>query len=144
MILQLHSYWAILTLAILLFGVINFTAAYLKKRDYKTQDLRISLFVLIFAHIQLLIGLAYYFTSPAYKHLKEIGMSAGMKDAHLRMLTIEHPITMILAIVLITIGFSRHKKKKTSQKTFQTLAIYYGLALILILSRIPWGQWFEA
>jgi hypothetical protein len=25
---------------------------------------------------------------------------------------------------------------------FKTIAIFYGLGLLLILSRIPWGQWF--
>ncbi len=143
MILQLHSYWAYLTLALLIFALLNAVTGLIRNKDYKEKDLRISLFVLIFAHIQMLIGLAYYFTSPAYKHLKEIGMSAGMKDAHLRLLTIEHPIMMLLAILLITLGFSKQKKRETAKRKFKTIAIYYGVALVLILSRIPWDQWFD-
>jgi hypothetical protein len=26
---------------------------------------------------------------------------------------------------------------------FKKIAIFYGLGLLLILSRIPWGQWFS-
>jgi multisubunit Na+/H+ antiporter MnhB subunit len=50
---------------------------------------------------------------------------------------------MILAIVLITMGFSKHKRKTTDAEKFKTLAIYYGIALLFVLSRIPWNQWFS-
>jgi len=46
------------------------------------------------------------------------------------------------AIVLITIGWSKHKKKTDDTSKFKTIAIFYGLGLLLILSRIPWTQWF--
>jgi hypothetical protein len=49
---------------------------------------------------------------------------------------------MILAIVLITIGWSKHKKKTTDSAKFKTFAIFYGIALLLILYRIPWINWF--
>ena len=141
--LQLHSYWAYLTLATLIFTVFNSLIKWLKKVEFNNFDLRIALFTLIFIHIQFLIGLAWYFMSPAYKHLKEIGMGAAMKDSLTRLLTVEHPLLMILAIVLISIGFSNHKKKKSDSKRFKTLTIYYGIALLFILSRIPWEQWFS-
>ena len=143
MILQLHSYWAYLTVTLLLVTFISMLIGYLKNKTFQIKDLRISLYVLIFSHIQLLLGFAYYFTSPSYKHLKEIGMRLGMKDAHLRMLTIEHPIMMILAIVLISLGFSKLKKQVTDKAKFKTISIYYGIGLVLILSRIPWDQWFD-
>jgi hypothetical protein len=94
-------------------------------------------------HIQLFIGLAWYFMSPAYKHLKEIGMGAAMKDSLTRLLAVEHPLLMLIAIVLITIGFSKHKKKDTAAAKFKTISIYYGIALVFVLSRIPWSQWFQ-
>jgi len=137
---MIHSYWAYLVVALLLFAVIN--AILNAKKEFKDKDLRIALFTLIVSHIQLIIGLGWYFMSPAYKHLKENGMGATMKDAPARLLTVEHPIMMILAIVFITIGFSKHKKKTTDSAKFKTITIWYGLALVFILSRIPWSQWF--
>jgi hypothetical protein len=56
---------------------------------------------------------------------------------------VEHPIMMILAIILITMGFSKHKKQQTDKGRFKTILLYYGIALILVLSRIPWGNWFS-
>ena len=135
MILNLHSYWSYVTLAVVLATVINSLLNLWSKNNFYAKDLRIALFALIVSHIQLLIGLAWYFMSPSYKHMKEIGMGAAMKDSLTRLLT--------LAIILITIGFSKHKKKQKATAKFKTLAIYYGIALILMLSRIPWEQWFE-
>ena len=66
-----------------------------------------------------------------------------MKDSSARLLAVEHPIVMILAIVLITIGWSKHKKQVKSESKFKTFTIFYGLALVLILSRIPWSNWFQ-
>lgn len=136
---MIHSYWAYLVLALLLFTVIN--ALLNSKKIFKDTDLRIALFTLIVSHIQLLIGLGWYFMSPAYKSLKSNGMGAAMKDSSVRLLTVEHPIMMILAIVFITIGFSKHKKKTTDAAKFKTILTWYGLALIFILARIPWSNW---
>jgi hypothetical protein len=113
------------------------------KKEFTQADLRLNLFTLVIIHIQLILGLAWYFMSPAYKHVKEIGMGAAMKDAHLRLLTVEHPTIMILAIIFITIGFVKHKTKQLDSAKFKAIAFYYSISLLLILSRIPWGQWFE-
>jgi hypothetical protein len=48
---------------------------------------------------------------------------------------------MILAIALITIGWSKHKKRTADIAKFKTFVVFYGLALLLILSRIPWNNW---
>jgi len=142
MIKDIHSYWAYIVLIILIFAVFNAIIGLNKKKSFTDKDLRIGLFTLIVAHIQLLIGLAWYFMSPAYKSLKTNGGEI-MKDADARFLAVEHPITMILAIVFITIGWSKHKKQTTDSAKFKTFAVYYGIALLLILARIPWGQWFQ-
>ena len=68
-------------------------------------------------------------------------MKANGIDASNRLLAVEHPVIMILAIVFITIGWSKHKKKIEDTAKFKTFAIFYGLALLLVLSRIPWNNW---
>jgi membrane-associated HD superfamily phosphohydrolase len=66
---------------------------------------------------------------------------AVMKDPTLRLKIIEHPLTMIIAIVLITIGYSKAKKIENARKANQTVVIFYIIGLILILARIPWSTW---
>jgi len=139
----IHSYWAYLVLLIVLLATLNALVGYFSKKEYGPNDFRISLFALIVTHIQLLIGLVLYFVSPlGLQSITNKGMGVVMKDSLLRLNAVEHPIVMILMVVFITIGYSKHKKKLISKAKFKMLAVFYTIALLLMLSRIPWGQWF--
>ena len=137
----LHSYWAYLVLLILILAILNSIIKRMGKKEYGAKDFRIALFALIVSHIQLLIGFVLYFISPRFSLFSESGMGEVMKNSVDRLYLIEHPLVNILAIVFITIGWSKHKKKTTDKTKFKTLAIFYGLGLLLILSRIPWSNW---
>lgn len=139
---DIHSYWAYLVLILLVFAVVNAIIGFTQKKQFTDKDLRIGLFTLIVSHIQLLIGLGWYFMSPWYQALKN-DAAAVMADKSTRLLAVEHPIMMILALVLITIGWSKHKKKTTDAAKFKTFIIFYGLGLLFILSKIPWSNWFN-
>lgn len=140
---NVHSYLAYVVLAVLILAFVNALKGLLGKREFVMHtDLRVSLFALILSHIQLLLGLALFFVSAnGLKAIQTLGM--GGLNAPARLLAVEHPFINILAIVLITMGWSRHKKKVESSAKFKSIAIFYGLGLALILSRIPWGQWFN-
>ena len=143
-ILQIiHSYFAYAVLAILILAVLNAVSGLMGNKMFTLEkDYRISLFALILSHIQLVLGLILFFVSTnGLKAIQELGMG-GMNSAA-RLLAVEHPFINIIAIVLITIGWSRHKKFLEGKKKFKSIAIFYGLGLVLILSRIPWGQWFN-
>jgi heme A synthase len=143
MIKQLHSGWAYVTLIVLIIAFVTALVGFLKHKSFKDTDLRIALFALIAAHIQLVLGFINYYVSPYYHHLRAVGMSTAMKEPETRLFVVEHPLMMILAIVLITIGFSKHKKKTTDAAKFKTIAIFYGIALLFVLSKIPWHIWFS-
>ena len=136
MIKTLHSYWAYIVLAVLIFTVINAIIGLVQKKEFTHKEFRLGLFTLITAHIQLLVGFLVYFIGGYQKGLGD------MKDSAVRLLALEHPLMMIIAIALITIGWSKHKKQVKSEAKFKTFAIFYGLALVLILARIPWNNWF--
>ncbi len=140
---QLHSYLAYVVLAILFLAVANAIMGWVNNKMFTMEkDLRLSLFALIFSHIQLLVGLLLFFISPSgLKAIQSLGM--GGLNAPARLLAVEHPFINIIAIALITIGWIRHKKFMEGRKKFKSIAIFYGLGLVLILSRIPWGQWFN-
>jgi len=139
----IHSYWAYLVLLIVLLATFNSLAGFFSKREYSNNDFRVALFALIVTHIQVLIGLILYFVSPlGLQNISNLGMGEVMKNSEFRLYAVEHPFVMILAAVFITIGYSKHKKKLLSHKKFKMLAIFYTIALILLLSRIPWNQWF--
>lgn len=137
----LHSYWAYLVLLVLILATINAIIKFIGKKEFHAKDFRISLFTLIVSHIQLLLGLILYFVSPRLQMWSESGMGEIMKDSVNRLYLVEHPLTNIIAVALITIGYSKHKKKLTSTPKFKVLSIFYAIALVLYLSRIPWDVW---
>jgi heme A synthase len=139
----LHSYWAYLVLLILILATINALIKFFAKKEFHAKDFRISLFTLIVMHIQLIIGVILFFVSDYLSLISEEGMGGIMKDSTLRSNIIEHPFTMILVVILITIGYSKHKKKLTSTSKFKTIAIFYTLSLLLVLAMIPWNTWFS-
>ncbi len=140
---SVHSYLAYIVLALLFLAVANALTGWFGNRVFNlSKDFRLSLFALILSHIQLVVGLILFFSSPnGLKAIQTLGM--GGLNAPSRLLAVEHPFINIIAIVLITIGWSRHKKFMEGKKKFKSIAIFYGLGLLCILSRIPWGQWFN-
>ena len=135
-----HSYWAFFALSILFIAILNALIKIKSKKSFNSVDLRISLFGLIFSHIQLLIGVILYFISPWFDQWASLGIGV-MKNNDSRLYLVEHPITNILAILFITIGWSLHKKQSESSKKFLRIILFYGVGYVLLLSRIPWSKW---
>jgi hypothetical protein len=131
-----HKGWAYLALLLLVVAVVNAIIGFTSKKEFTAKDRKIALFGLIGSHVQLLVGIFLYFVSP-------LGLAGfNMKDAAARLTSIEHPLINVIALVLITIGWSKHKKAATSELKFKSFAVFYTLGLLLILARIPWHLWF--
>lgn len=135
-----HSYWAFFALSILFIVILNALIKIISKKSFNSVDLRISLFGLIFSHIQILIGVILYYISPWFDQWASLGIGV-MKNNESRLYLVEHPITNILAILFITIGWSLHKKQSESSKKFLRIILFYGVGYVLLLSRIPWSKW---
>ncbi|WP_417870865.1 hypothetical protein [Winogradskyella sp.] len=135
----LHSYWAYLVLVVLILATFNALIKFFGDKEFDAKDFRISLFTLITMHIQLLLGIILWFTKG---YFDEMSVGEVMKNDAVRKLAVEHPATMLIAVALVTIGYSKHKKKLVSKPKFKVLAIFYTIALALVLYMIPWNQWF--
>ena len=138
---NLHSYLAYMVLLVLILAILNAFIGKIKGKDFESKDLRLSLYGLILSHIQLLIGLILYFVSPWFNQWSNLGVGGVMKAAQARLYLVEHPFTNIIAIILITIGWSLHKRQSDPGKKFLRIALFYGFGLLLLLSRIPWESW---
>jgi len=131
---HLHSTLAVILLLALVVAIIITLANYAGKKPYNRK---IALLGLISAHLQLVIGIIYYF-SLQYHTMFASGV---MKDADMRLKLVEHPLTMLIGIILITVGYSKAKRQTDQQKANKTVLIFYIIGLILILSRLPWNTW---
>ncbi len=140
-LLNVHSYLAYAALILLVLASINAIVGLTSKKFFKDNDLRLSLFTLIICHTQLLVGLIVYFVSE--KGFQAFAIEGAMKNAALRLTMLEHPLINIIALALITIGWSKHKKEESNNGKFKKIAIFYTLGLLLILLRLPWSSWFN-
>jgi hypothetical protein len=94
---HLHSTLAVILLVALLIAIIITAVNYFGSKPYNRK---IALLGLISAHLQLLIGFIYYYSLGYFSMFS----SGVMKDPTLRFKLVEHPLTMIIAIILITVG----------------------------------------
>lgn len=132
-LIHAHSGLRWVALILLLAAIGNAFSKWQGKKGYTDKDRKLGLFALIGVHVQLLLGLALYFISS-----KVIFSAESMKVAMNRFFLVEHPTLMIIAIALITVGYSRAKRGATDTGKFKTTFWFYLIGLILILAGIPW------
>jgi len=130
---QLHSGFRYIVFILLVLALVQALIGLFGKKPYTNGNRKINLFALISAHTQLLIGLILYFVSPL---VQLNNMGAAMKDTVVRYWTVEHGVMMIFAIVLITVGHSKSKKALDGINKHRAIAMYYGLAILVILVAI--------
>ncbi len=137
---HLHN---LLRYAIVIFLISNVVKSFLGwfgKKKYTAGDNKLSLFLFISAHLQLVIGLVLYFISDIVAAYKDLAMVDIMKDAVARFWVVEHLTSMILGIIIITLGRIMAKKAKTDSAKFRRQAIYFTLAMVIIFAAIPWPE----
>lgn len=134
-LLKIHSLLRYVVLFFLVFSIIR---AKSKGGAFDATLKKPALFTLISSHVQLLLGVILYFMSDIVSGgLSNMGYA--MKDKILRFWTVEHSLGMIIAIALITIGYSSAKKQTTEEAKFKKIFVFYVIALVLIFASIPWS-----
>lgn len=88
---------------------------------------------------QLLVGLVLYVISPLTRAAMQ-DMGAAMQNDTLRFFAVEHFTAMIAAVVIAQIGYSVGKRAGSDRAKFLWNAAGYGIAMLLILSLIPWWR----
>ena len=130
-LLVTHSYLRFILLILLIVVIITSLMGLINKKPYTSTDNKLSLFLFISTHLQLLLGLILFFVSPAVEFSGD-----AMKDPTARYWLVEHNTAMIIAIVLITLGRSTSKKMTDSQSKHRRMFIFNLIALAIILIAI--------
>ena len=134
-ILLLHSYlrWIVLILAAIV--IVKAIKGITSGSAFTDSDRKSGLFLMISADVQLLLGLYLYFTNGWFSQLS----AATMKIPEVRYFTVEHITAMVIAWVLVHIGYAKIKKGVGLIKTHKTSLIFFGVAILLVLVMIPWS-----
>jgi uncharacterized membrane protein len=123
-----HSGWRYLVLILLVVALLQALAGWFGKKNYTEGNRKLNVFTLISAHIQFLLGLALYFVSPFTKGDTSVALYRYWK--------MEHIALMLIAVILITVGNARSKKVADAVAKHKAIAIFFGIAFILIIGSI--------
>lgn len=132
-LLDTHSIIRFVIIITSVLSIVLAFAGWFGNKAYTKGNKILNLLTLISAHIQLVVGLILYFVSP---FVSTGNMGAAMKDDTLRYWTVEHIAMMIIAVVLITVGYSKSKRALESLEKHRTIAIFYTIAVIVVLAAI--------
>lgn len=132
-LVHFHSGFRWILLVTLIWAIIRVAGKLSGNHSFTDKDKKMPLFAFISCHIQLLVGLILYFISP-----KVIFSAEALKNATSRFFLVEHTTTMLLAIIIISVGYIMAKKVAPEKKAFSRIFWAYLIGLILILIGIPW------
>ena len=128
-LLHAHSGLRWIVLLLIIINVINALGGLSGNKVFTDRDKKLSLFALIFTHLQALLGIVLFFLDDSKVQFNENTMSNDV----IRFYTVEHTLMMLIAVILVTIGNRSAKAGKAKQVFW-----YYFIALVLILAAIPW------
>jgi hypothetical protein len=131
LLLLTHSVIRYFVLIFLLVVIVRSFMGWQQKSTYAALDDKLSLWLFIFTHTQLLIGLILYFVSPVV-----IFSGASMHEKIARYWLVEHATMMLIAVVLITMARITAKKMTEAVAKHKRLFIFNVIALLIILVAI--------
>ncbi len=95
---------------------------------------------LILTHIQVTVGLVMLigFNLDLFED-----MGSVMGDAALRFKYVEHPATMLIGAVLVTVGNAKSKRSHQDSDKSKHIVIWFGIGLLLMATRFPWAEFLQ-
>ena len=130
-LLHTHSILRYFILIALVVVIIKGLIGLINKQPYGKWDNKLGLYLFIFTHMQLVVGVILYFVSPFVKFGSET-----MSDKVTRYWTFEHIFSMVIAVVLITVARTSSKRMTNDEAKHKRMVIFNFVALVLICSMI--------
>ncbi|MNE54804.1 hypothetical protein D3C80_1496170 [compost metagenome] len=139
-LLHVHSLLRYLIVIVGLWAIFKAASGMSGGKAYTKSDQRPGLFYLIFMDLQLVVGLLLYVMGGfGIKRIQEMGMAEVMKDQISRFFVMEHTLGMLIALILVHIGYAQTKKAALSdQKKYSKSFWFFLISFIIILASVPW------
>jgi hypothetical protein len=142
-ILKVHQILSWMVLLAALYAFFRSWRGILFKKQWFSADRRAGMFLSLFVDLQVLAGLLLYVVYSPVTRIIFTNMKAAMADAPVRFYAVEHFLVMIVASVMIHIGRAKARKAQFAARKHRISALFYMLATVLILLRIPWERIFD-
>lgn len=136
-LLHLHNLlrWAVLFTGV--WALLRAAGGLGGRKAFTPADKRAGMFFMISCDIQLLLGFALYFMRGWASQLAN-GGGAVMANKALRFWSVEHMVGMLLAIILVHLGYSAAKSNRPDAQRFRRWFWFSLIAIIIMLVTIPW------
>ena len=135
-LVHLHNFlrWVILLLIIV--AIVRHFVGMSGKKPFTSGDRKTGTILMITANVQFVLGLIMWFVGDwGYKLLASGNV---MSNPAQRFWIVEHPIGMLIAVALISIGRGASKKNIPDTNKHKRSFWLYLVALIIIIVSIPW------
>lgn len=133
-----HSYCRWLVLVALCLSIARAVYGWSSGCTFTAADNKTRHWTATIVHIQLILGAGLYSISPLIHYFYGTFKDA-VHERELRFFGMEHIIVMLLAVIVITIGSVKAKRKSADRDKFRTMVMWFGTGLFLILTSIPWS-----
>jgi len=139
-LLHLHHWMPFLWLLLILVVLVQNFLVWKSDREFTASLKRQNTITIVLTHIQVTVGLVMLigFNMDMFSD-----MGTLMGDAAMRFKYVEHPTTMLLGAVLITIGNAKSKRQEAAKNKAKTVVIWFGIGLLLIALRFPWEPFLQ-
>ncbi|MDA8567085.1 MAG: hypothetical protein ACPH68_01740 [Schleiferiaceae bacterium] len=139
-LLHLHHWMPFLWLLLILVVLVQNFLVWKSDREFTASLKRQNTITIVLTHIQVTVGLVMLigFNMDMFSD-----MGTLMGDAAMRFKYVEHPTTMLLGAVLITIGNAKSKRQEAAKNKAKTVVIWFGIGLLLIALRFPWEAFLQ-
>lgn len=136
-ILFLHATFRWLVLLFLFYAISRAYKGYRLKTDFLNWDDKVRNWTATIAHIQLILGALVYIKSPLIQYYFS-DFKKLILNWNLTFFGLFHVLLMLIALVVITIGSAKAKRKKKAIEKHRSILIWFSIALFIIFIAIPW------
>ncbi|MCU0510811.1 MAG: hypothetical protein MUC34_21125 [Anaerolineae bacterium] len=123
---DLHMIWRWVLLVV---ALVTLVKALLGKQPWTQLDDRLGLFFTVAIDIQFLLGMILWFVGP----WRITAAGALMGNSLGRFMVIEHPLFLLISLVLAHIGRSRSRKAATDAGKHKNAFIFYLFSFLFIV-----------
>ena len=128
-LLHLHHWMPFLWLLLILVVLVQNFLVWKSNKEFTASLQRQNKITLILTHIQVTVGLIMLF---GFNMDMFSDMATLMGDAALRFKYVEHPSTMLLGAILITVGNAKSKRAEEAADKAKSIVVWFGMGLVLI------------
>jgi hypothetical protein len=136
-LLAIHSYLRWLVVLAALMAFVRAVSGAAGRKSWTPADDRAGFWFVTAVDAQFLLGILLYACLSPFTYQAFGDFGAAMKNSVLRFWAVEHILGMVIGVALVHLGRIR-TRKTDSLRRHKVAAIFFGLALAVMLASIPW------